>query len=39
MNRTPARAGIAHYDPRLANLSILPASHDCSSVDAPGPGN
>ena len=31
MNRTPARAGIAHYDLWLAKLSTLPASHACSS--------
>jgi hypothetical protein len=27
MNRTLAPAGIAHYDPRLAELSTLPTSH------------
>jgi len=31
MNRTLAPADIAHYDPRLAKLSTLPASHACSS--------
>ena len=31
MNRTLAPAGIAHYDPRLAELSTLPASHGCRS--------
>jgi hypothetical protein len=31
MNRTPARAGIAHYDLRLAELSTLRASHGCSN--------
>jgi len=37
MNRTPARAGIAHYDPRLANLSTRPASHGCNSIHTSGP--
>jgi hypothetical protein len=31
MNRTLAPADSAHYDPRLAELSMLPASHACSS--------
>ena len=31
MNRTLTRAGSAHYDPRLAELSTLPASHARSS--------
>ena len=31
MNRTLAPADIAHYDPRLAKLSTLPASHASSS--------
>jgi hypothetical protein len=31
MDRTLAPADIAHYDPRLAKLSTLPASHTCSS--------
>ncbi len=31
MNRAPARVGIAHYDPRLAALSTLRASHARSS--------
>ena len=39
MNRTPARADIAHYDPRLASLSTRPASHGCSNVHTPGPGH
>jgi hypothetical protein len=30
MNRIPARAGIAHYYPRLAKVSTLPSSHACS---------
>ena len=31
MDRTLAPADIAHYDPRLAELSTLPASHARSS--------
>jgi hypothetical protein len=31
MNRTLAPADSAHYDPSLAELSTLPASHACSS--------
>ena len=31
MNRAPAPADIAHYDPRLATLSTRPASHGCGS--------
>jgi hypothetical protein len=31
MNRTLAPVGIAHYDPPLAELSTLPASHARSS--------
>jgi hypothetical protein len=31
MDRTLAPADIAHYDPRLAALSTLPASHARSS--------
>ena len=31
MNRSPARADIAHYYPWLAELSTLRASHSCSS--------
>ena len=31
MNRTLTPADIAHYDPRLAELSTLPASHGRSS--------
>ena len=31
MNCTLARAGSAHYDSRLAELSTLPASHACGS--------
>ena len=31
MNRTLAPADNAHYDPRLAGLSTLPASHGCGS--------
>jgi hypothetical protein len=37
MNRTHAPAGIAHYDPRRAQLSTLPASHTCSSRPCAGP--
>ena len=31
MNRTLAPAGVAHYDPRLAEQSTLPESHARSS--------
>ena len=31
MDRALAPAASAHYDPRLAELSTLPASHACSS--------
>jgi len=31
MNRTLAPADSVHYDPRLAKLSTLPASHACGS--------
>ena len=31
MDRTLAAADSAHYDPRLAKLSTLPASHACGS--------
>jgi hypothetical protein len=31
MSRTPAPAGIAHYYPRLAKPSTLPAPHGRSS--------
>jgi hypothetical protein len=36
MSRTLAPADFAHYYPRLAKLSTLPASHDRSGR-APGP--
>ena len=37
MNRAPARAGIAHYDPRLAALSTLRDRTPAAAVYVPGP--
>ena len=37
MNRTLAPADSAHYDPRRAELSTLPAWHACAAAPAPGP--
>ena len=37
MNRTLAPADIAHYGPRLAELSTLPASHAAQPSRCPDP--
>jgi hypothetical protein len=37
MDRTLPPADIAHYDPSLAELSMVPASHGAAAVHASGP--